>query len=142
METSKEYYDKVMSDYRSRGARCSLRKYCLDEGVDYQWLLKAQKEYSKAVQLSGTSGATVHCIAESDPALRKRRWRGDGGGLLERSEARWRSVWCFLGDFFEDVVTGGRKHLERLRLSCRQHRKIEKTIVSGQFLDPQKIPLH
>ena len=27
------------------------------------------------------------------------------------------SVWRFLGDFFEDVVTGGRKHLERLRLS-------------------------
>ena len=27
------------------------------------------------------------------------------------------SVWLFLGDFFEDVVTGGRKHLERLRLS-------------------------
>lgn len=27
------------------------------------------------------------------------------------------SVWRFLGDFFEDVVTGGRKHLGHLRLS-------------------------
>lgn len=27
------------------------------------------------------------------------------------------SVWHFLGDFFEEVVTGGRKHLERLKLS-------------------------
>ena len=27
------------------------------------------------------------------------------------------SVWRFLGDFFEDVVTGGRKHLWHLRLS-------------------------
>ena len=27
------------------------------------------------------------------------------------------SVWRFLGDFFEDAVTGGRKHLGHLRLS-------------------------
>ena len=27
------------------------------------------------------------------------------------------SAWRFLGDFFEDVVTGGRKHLGHLRLS-------------------------
>ena len=27
------------------------------------------------------------------------------------------SVWRFFGDFFEDVVTGGRKHLGHLRLS-------------------------
>ena len=27
------------------------------------------------------------------------------------------SVWRFLGDSFEDVVTGGRKHLGHLRLS-------------------------
>lgn len=27
------------------------------------------------------------------------------------------SVWRFLGDFFEDVVTGGRKHIEHLMLS-------------------------
>jgi len=27
------------------------------------------------------------------------------------------SVWLFLGDFFEDAVTGGRKQLGHLRLS-------------------------
>lgn len=27
------------------------------------------------------------------------------------------SVWSFLGDFFEDVVTGGRTHLEHMRVS-------------------------
>ena len=71
METSKEYYDKVMSDYRSRGARRSLRKYCLDEGVDYQWLLKAQKEYSKTVQPSGTSSHFIQLSVEGRDAAEK-----------------------------------------------------------------------
>ena len=35
-------------------------------------------------QSCGTSGETVHGIAESDPALRQRRGRGDSGGLPER----------------------------------------------------------
>ena len=34
METSKEYYDKIISDYKSNGSGLSLRKYCMDEGVD------------------------------------------------------------------------------------------------------------
>ena len=46
METSREYYDRVMSDYRARRGRRSLRKYCQDEGVDYQWLTRSRKEYS------------------------------------------------------------------------------------------------
>lgn len=71
METSKEYYDNVMSDYRSRGARRSLRKYCLDEGVDYQWLLKAQKEYSKMVQPSGTSPHFIPLSVEGRDAAEK-----------------------------------------------------------------------
>lgn len=44
METSKEYYDKIISDYKSNGSGRSLRKYCMDEGVDYQWMMKARKE--------------------------------------------------------------------------------------------------
>lgn len=35
-------------------------------------------------QSCGTSGEAVHGIAESDPALRQRRGRGDSGGLPER----------------------------------------------------------
>ena len=54
----------MMSDYRSRGARRNLRKYCLDEGVDYQWLLKAQKEYSRTAQLSGTSSHFIPLSVE------------------------------------------------------------------------------
>ena len=61
METSREYYDRVMSDYRERRGRRSLRKYCQDEGVDYQWLMRSRKEYSAPArpeeepQLPGTA---------------------------------------------------------------------------------------
>jgi len=71
METSKEYYDKVMSDYRARGARRSLRKYCLDEGVDYQWLLNAQKEYSRTVQQPGTSSHFIPLSVEGRDTAEK-----------------------------------------------------------------------
>lgn len=36
----------MMSDYRSRRGRRSLRKYCQDEGGDYQWLMRSRKEYT------------------------------------------------------------------------------------------------
>ena len=54
MET-KEYFEKVMQDFRSamplgssknqhRNGR-SLRKYCQDEGIDYKWLQEYKKTY-------------------------------------------------------------------------------------------------
>lgn len=61
METSREYYARVMSDHRARSGRRSLRKYCQDEGVDYQWLLRSCKKYfaqerpEEVRQLPGTS---------------------------------------------------------------------------------------
>ena len=60
METSREYYDRIMSDYREKRGRRSLRKYCQDEGVDYQWLMRSRKEYSsperpEECQLPGTA---------------------------------------------------------------------------------------
>jgi len=50
MKNSKEYYDRIMSDYKSRGARRSLRKYCMDEGVDYQWLENQEKLHKKITE--------------------------------------------------------------------------------------------
>ena len=53
---SREYFEKIMQDYRSamplgssknqnRNGR-SLRKYCKDEAVDYNWLMEFKKTYS------------------------------------------------------------------------------------------------
>ena len=65
METSREYYDRVMLEYRSSRGRRSLRKYCQDEGIDYQWLMKIRKEYSAPGQSesdSDVSGTAEHFI--------------------------------------------------------------------------------
>ncbi len=45
MET-REYFEKVMQDYNQHRNGRSLRKYCKDEAIDYNWLLDFKKTYS------------------------------------------------------------------------------------------------
>ena len=42
---SKEYFEKVMQDYNQNRKGRSLRKYCKDEVVDYDWLIQYKKNY-------------------------------------------------------------------------------------------------
>ena len=42
---SKEYFEKIMQDYNQNGKGRSLRKYCKDEAVDYNWLIEFWKTY-------------------------------------------------------------------------------------------------
>ena len=43
---SKAYFEKVMQDFNQFRNGRSLRKYCTDEGIDYNWLIKYKKDYS------------------------------------------------------------------------------------------------
>ena len=45
MET-REYFEKVMQDYNQNRNGRSLRKYCKDEAVDYNWLMESKRTYS------------------------------------------------------------------------------------------------
>ena len=45
MET-REYFEKVMQDYNQNRNGRSLRKYCKDEAVNYNWLMEFKKTYS------------------------------------------------------------------------------------------------
>ncbi len=42
---SKAYFEKVMQDFNQFRNGRSLRRYCTDEGVDYNWLIKYKKDY-------------------------------------------------------------------------------------------------
>ena len=42
---SKAYFEKVMQDFNQFRNGRSLRKYCTDEGIDYNWLIKYKKDY-------------------------------------------------------------------------------------------------
>ena len=44
MET-KEYFEKVMQEYNQHRKGRSLRKYCREEGIDYDWLIEYKKSY-------------------------------------------------------------------------------------------------
>ena len=50
MET-REYFEKVMQDYNQNRNGRSLRKYCKDEAIDYNWLLDFKKTYSASKPL-------------------------------------------------------------------------------------------
>lgn len=62
METSKEYYEKIMSSFKANRKGRTLRRYCLDEGVDYQWMLKTQKEQAKCAEVENVPGTHEHFI--------------------------------------------------------------------------------
>ncbi len=51
MET-REYFEKVMQDYNQYRNGRSLRKYCKDEAIDYNWLLDFKKTYSASKPLA------------------------------------------------------------------------------------------
>ena len=42
---SKEFFEKVMHDYNQHRNGRSLRKYCKDEAIDYDWVIKFKKTY-------------------------------------------------------------------------------------------------
>ena len=44
MET-REYFEIVMQDYNQNRKGRSLRKYCKEEAVDYEWLIEFKKSY-------------------------------------------------------------------------------------------------
>ena len=48
---SKEYFEKVMQDYTQNRKGRSLRKYCKDEAVDYDWLILYKKYYRLLFQV-------------------------------------------------------------------------------------------
>lgn len=42
---SKEYFEKVMQEFNQNRNGRSLRKYCMDEGIDYKFVLDFKKNY-------------------------------------------------------------------------------------------------
>ena len=40
-----KYFEKVMQDYNQQRNGRSLRKYCKEEGVDYDWLIEYKKNW-------------------------------------------------------------------------------------------------
>lgn len=52
---SKDYFEKIMQDYNQHRNRRSLRKYCKDEAIDYDWLM----EYKKTCPLRDSHSSSL-----------------------------------------------------------------------------------
>ena len=44
---SKEYFEKVMQDYNQHRNGRSLRKYCKDEAIDYDWVINLSDQQKR-----------------------------------------------------------------------------------------------
>ena len=65
MET-REYFEKVMQDYNQNRNGRSLRKYCKDEAVDYNWLMEFKKTYSATKPLNQSQQSFISLSLEEE----------------------------------------------------------------------------
>lgn len=50
MDTSKKYYEDKIRDFNRYRRGRTLAQFCNDEGIDYDWMLKAKRKYSGRAQ--------------------------------------------------------------------------------------------
>ena len=50
MDTSKKYYEDKIRDFNRYRRGRTLAQFCNDEGIDYDWMLKAKRKYSGRTQ--------------------------------------------------------------------------------------------
>ena len=65
MET-REYFEKLMQDYNQNRNGRSLRKYCKDEAVDYNWLMEFKKTYSATKPLNQSQQSFISLSLEEE----------------------------------------------------------------------------
>lgn len=72
---SKEYFEKVMQDYNQNRKGRSLRKYCKDEAVDYDWLIQYKKNYPLQEKQQEPSQDAFIFLSKSCDNARERYFR-------------------------------------------------------------------
>ena len=72
---SKEYFEKVMQDYNQNRKGRSLRKYCKDEAVDYDWLIQYKKNYPLQEKLQEPSQDAFIPITIKDETPKPTTWQ-------------------------------------------------------------------
>ena len=73
MET-REYFEKVMQDYNQNRNGRSLRKYCKDEAVDYNWLMEYKKTYSASKPQPQQPGHSFIPLSLEEEAPKQVSW--------------------------------------------------------------------
>ena len=58
MDTSKKYYEDKIRDFNKYRRGRTLVQFCRDEGIDYDWMLKAKRKYSGRTQQTSPEETT------------------------------------------------------------------------------------
>ena len=76
---SKEYFEKIMQDYNQHRKGRSLRKYCKDEAVDYDWLIEFKKNYPPVSpkQTSSSQDVFLPVSLQEEPPFTPLTWEVD-----------------------------------------------------------------
>lgn len=67
MDTSRKYYEDKIRDFNRYRRGRTLAQFCRDEGIDYNWMLKAKRKYSGCIQQAQAENSTDE--ADSLPSL-------------------------------------------------------------------------
>ena len=71
---SREYFEKVMQDYNQNRNGRSLRKYCKDEAVDYNWLMEFKRTYSASKPQTQRPAQSFSSLSLEEEAPKQMTW--------------------------------------------------------------------
>lgn len=86
METRK-YFEKVMQDYNQNRKGRNLRRYCLDEGIDYKWLSEYKKTYSASKDKDSTQG---ECETTEQQFIALKLIDDNNEAVRQKAEGAWK----------------------------------------------------
>lgn len=93
MDTSRKYYEDTILDFNRRRRGRSLCQFCKDEGIDYQWILKAKRKYSGRTQDAEEPANEVTCENPEDMEIIKVHYVDDTASACISSEDDHRQEW-------------------------------------------------
>lgn len=100
MDTSKKYYEDKIRDFNRYRRGRTLAQFCKDEGIDYDWMLKAKRKYSGRAQQASPEETTEE--ESSLPSLIELHYDDDGESHLNEechlSAGGWRVGMVILTD--------------------------------------------
>ena len=81
MDTSKKYYEDKIRDFNKYRRGRTLAQFCKDEGIDYDWMLKAKRKYSGRAQHGSPEETTEE--GYTLPSLIELHYEEDNEGVAE-----------------------------------------------------------
>lgn len=110
MDTSKKYYEDKIRDFNNYRRGRTLNQFCKDEGIDYNWMVKAKRKYSGRIPAAKPEETNEE---EAVPSLIELHYEDDINGHVKEErnplDVEWRVGPVVLTDpeGIEITINGG-----------------------------------